>query len=85
MSTTLISFLGSSAIKAAKIADLKKESGKSAQATVVESLPDVPVKTSDSLKPAVVATKDALHNNMSNLSRQYCVIPFTMKCISFDS
>jgi len=29
--------------------------------------------------------KDALHNNMSNLSRRYCVIPFTMKCISFDS
>jgi hypothetical protein len=33
-----------------KIADLKKESAKSGQATVVESLPDVPVKTSDSLK-----------------------------------
>jgi pimeloyl-ACP methyl ester carboxylesterase len=31
------------------------------------------------------ATKDALHNNMSNLSRQYSVIPLTMKYISFDS
>ena len=30
-------------------------------------------------------SKDALHNNMSNLSRQYSVIPLTMKYISFDS
>ncbi len=53
-----------------KIADLKKESGKSAQATVVESLPDVPVKTSDSLKPAVVATKPPLQQLRTGISPQ---------------
>jgi len=53
-----------------KIADLKKESAKSGQATVVESLPDVPVKTSDSPKPAVVATKPPLQQPRTGISPQ---------------
>ncbi len=43
-----------------KIADLKKDSVKSGQATVVDSLPGIPAKTSDSLKPAVETNKPPL-------------------------
>lgn len=38
----------------------------------------------EKLEPVLDEAKDALQNNMSNLSRHYCVIPFTMKRISFD-
>ena len=53
-----------------KIADLKKESVKSGQATVVGSLPDVPAKTSDSLKPAVETNKPPLQQQRTGISPQ---------------